>query len=296
MISRRLTAVLRQVVRLSFFLLLFSHSAAKDAPASIDDDAIRDAFRLAHDGFSSDELLVRDDLRGQFVREVEKREHRTLGPAEECDVLLRLLKLRKSGRLAVPTTNRTRGDSEWSAVGEVAARVVSDRHRVSLDTLFADPRLRAEFDREATLIAPAVDLTKARRSVLSLRKKRSLKPELVLRVAEWKREVITMKMEDARRAVMDKSISDGPGVYLFRDTSGYLYIGEAKNLAARITEHLTGSDRLTLAAYLASADGTSVSLELHVFAKDSPASKLTMRRAYESELIRSRNPKFNVRP
>jgi hypothetical protein len=39
-----------------------------------------------------------------------------------------------------------------------------------------------------------------------------------------------------------------------------------------------------------------VTIELHIFPKTSPARKLTVRRAYESELIRSREPKFNVRP
>jgi excinuclease UvrABC nuclease subunit len=85
-------------------------------------------------------------------------------------------------------------------------------------------------------------------------------------------------------------------VYLFRSASGYLYVGEAANLAARLQVHIEGSDQTSLAEYLANDDAEAISVELHIFPADSPASRVAVRRAYESELIRSRQPKFNIRP
>ena len=63
-----------------------------------------------------------------------------------------------------------------------------------------------------------------------------------------------------------------------------------------LVEGIQGRDRRSLAEYLASEKADQVTVEVHIFPADSPASKVSVRRAYESELIRSRNPKFNVRP
>ena len=97
-------------------------------------------------------------------------------------------------------------------------------------------------------------------------------------------------------AARDKTrIPASPGIYIFRDESGYLYVGEAANLRRRLREHLSTSDRLALADFLDAKAG-EVTVEMHIFRPDSPASQARMRRAYESELIASRRPKFNVRP
>ncbi|MEM6470543.1 MAG: GIY-YIG nuclease family protein [Planctomycetota bacterium] len=279
-----------------FFALSVTIAGHTVSPTSFEHEVLVRAFRASHQGYSSDELLVRDELLEAFLGQVEMQLQRELSEAEQREAVLSLLRLRKSGRLGVKTTKRARGVGGSSSIGEIAARVVCDRHRVSLDYLFADPNLRRAFNSEARLIAADVELEQARRSALGLRKKRALKPELVLRVAEWNRTIQTMTVQQARIALDEKSISDGPGIYLFRDESGYLYIGEAKNIYDRIGEHLSGSDRASLAQYLAEKSGPDITLELHLFDKQSPASSVSMRRAYESELIRSRNPKFNVRP
>jgi excinuclease UvrABC nuclease subunit len=87
-----------------------------------------------------------------------------------------------------------------------------------------------------------------------------------------------------------------PGVYLFRDKSGYLYIGEAGSLRTRVSKHLDHSDRKALAHYFWHEGITDVVVELHVFDPDSAAKKSGARRAYESNLIDKRNPRFNIRP
>ena len=271
-------------------LLIAQHAETnQDAPSTA---AIAEAFRETSNGFSTDELMIRNALRSNFLSKLGI----STGGEDERDAILRLLQLRKSGKLNVKATRRgPPADEKIFATAEIAARVLIDRHRVSLDTILADPRLLAELQAEAMKIDRDVDAYSICKAVLSLRKRRSLKPELVLKVANWDREITTHSLTEIERMLSDGELPDLPGVYLFRASEGYLYVGEAKSLAKRLTEHLSGSDRKSLAAVLAS-DPTSISVELHRFPKDSPARNVSVRRAYESELIRSRNPKLNVRP
>jgi hypothetical protein len=63
-----------------------------------------------------------------------------------------------------------------------------------------------------------------------------------------------------------------------------------------LKSHLDESDRKSLANYLREQGVESISIEIHSFPADSRMKDVTVRRAYESELIRSREPRFNVRP
>jgi hypothetical protein len=261
----------------------------------LSDSEVQAAFIATHQGFSADELLITDRLRSQFLKQLFA--NRSPSDAQQREALLRLLQLRKSGKLNAPATKRgPRIDDSVSPIAEIAARVIADRYRVSTDTLLADPVLRRELQKEADRILPGVDAYAIQKSLLQLRKKRQLRPELVLRVADWDRDIKTFTLATIRDELDAGRLPRQPGVYLFRNHEGYLYIGEASNLAARLKQHLTESDRASLANYLASTEAATVSVELHIFPKDSPASKITVRRAYESELIRSRQPKFNSRP
>jgi hypothetical protein len=271
-----------------------AHSQGMDSP-EIDADSVIRAFAASCDGYSSDELLVRDDLRAAFLRQLT---HDTpLGPDAERDAFLKLLQLRKAGKLTVRATRRGQpvAPSVWP-VAEIAARVVTDRHRISCDMMLADPRFRTEFLQEARKIAPKVTAPAIGKGVLALRKKRALRPELVLRVVSWEKVVETHTLAELRQRLAQDEISHHPGIYLFRSRDRYLYIGESEDLAVRLSEHVQGSDRESLARYLAADTAEQVTVEVHAFAPDSPASRTVMRRAYESELIRSRNPLFNVRP
>ncbi len=84
-------------------------------------------------------------------------------------------------------------------------------------------------------------------------------------------------------------IPERPGIYIFRDSTGYLYIGQSKDLRSRLTEHLKASDRLALSEYLSNRDSLKIVVELHVFSQGSPAENAVIREAYESELIRTAN-------
>lgn len=271
-----------------------AHSQPIDSRA-IDAASVIKAFAASCDGYSSDELLVRDDLRAAFLRQLAPDTR--LGPEAQRDAFLKLLQLRKAGKLTVRATRR--GQPVAPAVlpvAEIAARVVTDRHRISYDMMLADPRFRSEFLQEARKIAPKVTAPAIGKGVLALRKKRALRPELVLRVVSWEKVIETHSLAELRQKLEQHEISHHPGIYLFRSRNRYLYIGESDDLAVRLSEHVRGSDRESLAQYLAGDEADQVTVEVHAFAPDSPASKAVMRRAYESELIRSRDPQFNVRP
>lgn len=271
-----------------------SESDAGAKSLSEADTRIVQAFRKTHQGYSSDEVILQDNLRIDFLRELNS----TGTPLGEREALLKLLQLRKAGKLTAKSTRRGPPiEAEISTIAEIATRVVTDRHEVSTDTLLVTPDLRNELLTEAKKLMPNADGYSIRKAALQLRKKRALRPELVLRVADWDRKVLTYSLGELKKQLHTKKISSGPGIYLFRHaTDGYLYIGEAANLTTRLTQHLAESDRLKLAELLETSDPAFVTIELHVFPKESPAKSVRVRRAYESELIRSRKPKFNVRP
>jgi predicted GIY-YIG superfamily endonuclease len=162
------------------------------------------------------------------------------------------------------------------------------------DRVMCDPKRRKEFDAVAQSAAPGVAAYRLRKAAFSLRKARKLRPELVARVAEWDRQILSLSVKEIIRA--PEIVPTNPGVYIFRDATGYLYIGESANLRTRVAKHVDHSDRKSVAHYLWKNGAKNVTVELHAFDPDSSARRKEMRRAYESELIRSRKPRFNIAP
>ena len=254
-------------------------------------EVVLEAFRAVHDGWSSDEVLLDDDLNAAFIHYCRQR----LPEAAEVDLNWTLLNLRKAGRLQTPATRTRRLSHEpYLHAAEIAARLLYDQSRQNLDRALCDPELRAEFDQAARQIAPDVPVYALRKAAFALRKTRRLRPELVARVADWNREIAAWPAEE----ILDRPdpIPSGPGVYLLRDHSGYLYIGESSNVRRRIMQHLQASDRSTLLDYLKRQGIEQVMVEVHSFDPQSAARRTEMRRAYESELIHSRRPRFNLSP
>ncbi len=289
---------------LLLLLAISNSSSAQELPASEPHvsnlpsaefkQLIQAAFSEAHRGYSVDEILLDDDLQAAFQDACQ----RLVGQASPEEYNWALLNLRKTGELGARTTKtRELEQAEVEAVlhiAEIAARAVQDRQRASIDRIFAKPEWRAEFDAAARQVAPQADPYLIRRAAFQLRKTRRLRPELITRLADWGREITVISVEELR-AHPDRA-PEQPGIYLFRDASGYLYIGEAADLRKRLGQHLQQSDRRTLASYLQQLPSDSVTIEFHTFAADSRIQELSVRRAYESELIRSRNPRFNIRP
>src|SRR5262249_30572346 len=160
------------------------------------------------------------------------------------------------------------------------------KYGLTIDRVFCHPQYRREFDEITAGIAPGVSNYLLRKAAFKLRKARKLQPELIKRVANWGRKVESYPADQLIENL--ELIPRRPGVYIFSDRSGYLYIGEADNLRIRIAKHLDHSDRRGLARYFWEIGTKDLLVEFHAFDPDSEGKKSPNRRAYESELIRSR--------
>ncbi len=253
-------------------------------------DIVR-VFADSHDGWSVDEVLLDDDRRNRFIEACRKAGIE----GDEKTLLEALIHVRKSGKLRAKATRSNRLEfGEELAAAEIAARGLYDRHGVYTDQILLDPVLRAEFDESAKSIMPSATAYALRKAAFRLRKSRKLKPELVSRVTDWKKDILEMSVADARKRLSE--LSTRPAVYIFRDNTGYLYIGQTNNLRERMTKHLMDSDRKALTDYLAQHSNSELQLELHIFQAGSPAEDTVVREAYESEMIRSRKPRLNIAP
>lgn len=264
---------------------------------------------------SSDRVLIEEELRQQFLETVKSRLRavdQTIRPPNDAVLVWRLLSLRKRGGLPKQTGQAKRPEQVKSTLGEkIQAEIASRRSEewfdATLDRVLVDAKGRRFFDEVVQQLqshdeenadeseADAVlRQDRIRRNALALRKARRLRPELSARLVDWEIQQLSFP---ASQLVNDISqVPQQPGIYLFRDSSGYLYIGEAIDLRERMQQHLSESDRKQLAAYLEQQNLEQIQIDFHVFPNDSPGKKLNVRRAYESELIRSRKPRFNIRP
>lgn len=189
-------------------------------------------------------------------------------------------------------TNRHSHNSYVHAA-EIAARHAEDVHSTSIDRVLCDPSMRKCFDDLATRLAPDVCPYLLRKAALGLRKQRKLKPELVSRMSERHTKVEKYAAEDLLRN--PSLIPQQPGVYIFSDNTGYLYIGQAIDLSTRVRKHLDHSDRKAVARYFWEHGMDNLQVELHSFDKDSDGKWKRYRTAYEASLIASRQPRFNIR-
>ncbi len=252
---------------------------------------VNKAFRLTHDGWSSDEVILDDELHQAFLKKCSAM----LPSVSEEEFSWTLLNLRKAGKLETKSTRRRRVNVDPVAhIAEIVARSATDQFSVSLDRIMVSPEMRVEFNRLAKEIDPEVDLYLVRRAAFKLRKTRQLKPELISRIVDWGRKIEIYSA--AKITAKPDIVPDHPGIYIFRDHTGYLYIGQTDNLKQRLITHLDESHSLSLAKYLKAQGAEKISIEIHSFPPDSRAKETMVRRAYESELIASRKPKFNIQP
>lgn len=253
-------------------------------------DVVRRCFFATHAGHSPDDVVIDDGLNAAFIAACQKE----IPSASPAELNRELFGLRKAppGLGKVTTVKSRENHADYVHASEIAARHMEDRHGVTIDEVLCDPGTREEFDALAQGIAPDVSRYLLRKAALWLRKNRRLQPELIKRVADWGRTVVTFTAEELR--ANPDLIPTLPGVYIFRDSTGYLYIGEAGNLRGRVEKHLDHSDRKAVARYLWENGYEDLSVEIHSFRKDSDGNKPTCRKAYEADLIRSRRPRLNI--
>jgi predicted GIY-YIG superfamily endonuclease len=253
------------------------------------DQVVKEAFLATHCGYSTDEVVISDELNDKFILLCKER----LPDIADREFNWVLMNLRKRGQLGTVATHKKRVNYEdFLYASEISARFIYDKYGMNTDRAFCDPQIRREFDNVATSVAPGVDNYLLRKGALRLRKAHQLKPELVPRIADWGTRVLDFPSQKV--VENPEVIPKEPGIYIFRDTSGYLYIGESENLYLRVKKHLDHSDRKSLARYFWDNNLRAVIVEVHVFDHNSNARLKAHRRAYEASLIQSRHPRFNI--
>lgn len=247
---------------------------------------IQQAFEICYHGFSADRVVIDPELNLQFVAECRK-----IGLEEPVATLNRkLLNLRKRGLLSeYKTVQRTSfpDENDYQFAAEIAARFMERRHETTLDRILCDPDFAAQFDESAAKIMPGYLPLQYRWAALNLRKSRGLKPELASRVAATPQKVIPFAISGLQL----EQIPAGQGLYLFYDSKKLLYIGESDNLRLRLKKHLDHSDNKGFARWLWEFGPTGLNVEIHVLDPDTTP---RARRALELEMIRSREPEFNI--
>ena len=110
-------------------------------------DVARLAYLKVYDGWSTDEVLLQTKLNDQFLAECRRR----MPDIPSFDFNWTLLNLRKAGGLRdISATKRRRDNSDaYLHAAEIAARFLEDRYSVNTDRVLCDPKLRAEYDKEA---------------------------------------------------------------------------------------------------------------------------------------------------
>lgn len=254
-------------------------------------EVVKKAFLKVHRGHSVDDIVLCPQLNAQFIGEC----HHSNTVFTEQQLNWSLFNLRKSASLGKVCSIRDRlRHGEYEHASQIAARILEDKNQLTIDRILCDPESRDEFDRIAQGIAGDVSLYRLRKAALALRKARRLRPELIKRIVEWDKVVHEFKAADLLSNI--KQIPRKPGVYIFRDLTGYLYIGEAQDLHSRIRKHLDHSDRKSLAHYFWNEGFEELTIELHAFGENTGGKLRPNRAAYESELIATRCPRFNIRP
>jgi hypothetical protein len=245
---------------------------------------VRDAFLAVRGDRSADVVVADPHLNERFVRECQNRG--LLQPPAELNQCL--LNLRKSSDLQGIKSKKVslRHQEDYRFASEIAVRFLERRDFVTLDQILCDPARAAELGEIAARLAPGFSAFEYRWAALNLRKKKRLRPELLSKVVRAEA-VVTLRAED----VKPEELPVRPGLYLFITPSQVLYIGECQNLRKRIGKHLDHSDNKGLAHWLWQNGNLDLHVEYHVLPLGIP---VRVRKAMETELIRSRKPLFNV--
>ena len=214
------------IVLLSWLLCGATDSWSFEPPSAAVEAIVTAAFGETHDGWSVDEMLLQDSLRGEFLKACAEKFRgevpRTETEPTEDDFCAALLHLRKAGSRLPKSTRRGERQAAESVLtaAEIAARQLQDELDCHTDMILVDAAARAKFDEFAKSIAPDSDAYALRKAAIQLRKTRRLEPELLSRVTDWERTIREAPLADVRATL--STVSEGPGVYIFRDATGYL--------------------------------------------------------------------------
>ena len=156
----------------------------KDGPVRLENsfkNAVMRAFFLVHNGKSTEEVILKDSLRNEFIKACDKELTKlNLHRRKESDYTWTLEILRKEGKLGSVVYRKKRRtssvkDAEFKNAKEVAKKIIDAGLPKDIDRIMCDPALRKKFDQKSKKIAPEIDLYLVRKAALNYRKKGLLK-------------------------------------------------------------------------------------------------------------------------
>lgn len=232
-------------------------------------NSVKKAFLQTHEGRSSDDIIIDDTLNYKFMKVAKK----FLPDFNSTDINWELLNLRKSGNLGSVAKYRVviKNQEDYLHASEIAARIMEDKYNMNIDRVMCDYKLRSEFDQLAKSIVPGYSEYEYRKAALKLRKTGKLKPELLKRVLRLGKSITFTNVEKILNN--PDLIPILPGIYIFVNHKGAIYIGETKNLRTRVLKHLDHSDRKSLAHYFWEKGLSNIKVEIICFKKGTHESK-----------------------
>ena len=113
--------------------------ATERVPAQRLAEVVQRGFVASHDGWSSDEVLVRDDLNQAFIAQCQLE----LPQLSPRDFNWAMLNLRKAKQLGGTITRRNRNSHDnYRHAAEIAARGMEDKYGKNIDRVLCDLELR----------------------------------------------------------------------------------------------------------------------------------------------------------
>jgi len=251
------------------------------------DSRVKQAFLEVREGRSPEYVICDSGLNEAFLEAA-----RRLGSqGNDADINSTLLNIRKQGGLSdCPTTRRKKPDPNLKHYQNAVlntARLLEKQFDKNVDDIICDPDAQAQFDALIQFFCPGTPAFEAKYAALSLRKRNQLKPEPVGQII---RAIGSEALELVGLEGRLGELPDGPGVYLFFDEETTLYTGKADNLKKRIKDHISTWTYRDLVRQITDNRRPRVFVLYHALPVTITARELS---AYETELIRSRDPEHN---
>jgi len=251
------------------------------------DQRVKEAFKEVREGRSPEYVICDATLNEKFLAAARRRGVQ----GNDAQINRELTNLRKQSKLKdCPTTFRKKPDpNRHRYLNSVlnAARLVERQFGKNVDDVICDPNTRAQFDAMIQFLSPGTSAFEAQYAALSLRKSSQLKPELVGQVIRAVGSNILSLLDLESRLT---ELPTRPGVYIFFDEDATLYAGKADRLRVRVRDHISTWTFRELIRQMREGRRPQAFVVYHELPVTISARELA---AYETELIRSRNPEHN---
>jgi hypothetical protein len=250
-------------------------------------EKVKKAFIEVRDGRSPEFVICNAVLNEKFLAAA-----RRLGvKASDAEINTELINLRKQCKLIdCRTTRRKKRDpglKDYQNAVLNVTRLLERQCGKNVDDIICDPQTRSQFDAFMQFMSPKTPAFEAQYAALSLRKSNRLKPEPVGQVIRAVCSSIKC-LQDLEEQSGD--LREAPGVYIFFEERTTLYAGKADNLRSRITDHASTWTFREMIRGIRMGRQSPVFVVYHQRPVSISAKELA---AYETELIRSRQPAHN---